>query len=134
MFNARTVSEARMIRDRIIDDYREVAEPAVNCLDEGFESSMTVMLLPEWLRRFYRTSNHMERLNRELKRRSKVIGVFPNENSILRLMGSVLLELHESMMIGRAVFSRDTLNALLDSDVPKKLIIIAQEQQRLRAA
>ena len=76
----------------------------------------------------------MERLNRELKRRSKVIGVFPNENSILRLMGSVLLELHESMMIGRAVFSRDTLNALLDSDVPKKLIIIAQEQQRLRAA
>ena len=134
MFNSKTVREARMIRDRIIDDYREVAEPAVNCLDEGFESSMTAMLLPGWLRPFYRTTNHMERLNRELKRRSKVIGVFPNENSILRLMGSVLLELHESMMIGRSIFSRDTLNALLDSDIPKKLIVIAQEQQRLRAS
>ena len=50
---------------------------------------MTVMLLPASLRRFYRTLNQIERLNKELKRRSKVIGVFPNEDSVLRLMGSV---------------------------------------------
>ena len=77
MFNCKTLAEARKIRDRIINDYRDVAESAVVCLDEGFESAMTVMLLPAWLRRFYRTSNQIERLNKELKRRSKVIGVFP---------------------------------------------------------
>ena len=61
-------------------------EPCADELAEGFGSAMTVMVLPEHLRKFYRTSNHIERLNRELKRRSKVIGIFPNESSLLRLM------------------------------------------------
>ena len=134
LFNCKTIAEARKVRDRIIEDYRDVAESAVVCLDEGFESSMTVMLLPAWLRRFYRTSNQIERLNKELKRRSKVIGVFPNEDSVLRLMGSVLMERHDAMLGGRAVFSKDSLSALLKSDIPAKLIVIAEEQRKLRAA
>ena len=134
LFNCKTIAEARKVRDRIIEDYRDVAESAVACLDEGFESSMTVMLLPAWLRRFYRTSNQIERLNKELKRRSKVIGVFPNEDSVLRLMGSVLMERHDAMLAGRAVFIKDSLSALLKSDIPAKLIVIAEEQRRLRAA
>ena len=134
LFNCRTIAEARKVRDRIIEDNRDVAESAVACLDEGFESSITVMLLPAWLRRFYRTSNQIERLNKELKRRSKVIGVFPNEDSVLRLMGSVLMERHDAMLGGRAVFSKDSLSALLKSDIPAKLIVIAEEQRKLRAA
>ena len=134
LFNCKTIAEARKVRDRIIEDYRDVAESAVVCLDEGFESSMTVMLLPAWLRRFYRTSNQIERLNKELKRRSKVIGVFPNEDSVLRLMGSVLMERHDAMLAGRAIFSKDSLSALLKSDIPAKLIVIAEEQRRLRSA
>ena len=134
MFNCKSIAEARKIRDRIVEDYREAAEAAVSCLDDGFESSMTVMLLPVGLRRYYRTSNHIERLNKELKRRSRVIGVFPNEDSVLRLMGSVLIELHDAMLAGRAIFSKDTLAALIKSDVPAKLLVIAGEQQQLRAA
>ena len=113
---------------------QDVAESDVTCLDEGFESAMTVMLLPASLRRFYRTSNQIERLNKELKRRSKVIGVFPNEDSVLRLMGSVLIERHDAIQAVRAVFSKDSLAMLLKSDVPAKLIGIAEEQRRLRAA
>ena len=134
LFNCKTMSEARKVRDRIIEDYRDVAESAVAFLDEGFEGSMTVMLLPAWLRRFYRTSNQIERLNKELKRRSKVIGVFPNEDSVLRLMGSVLMERHDAMLAGRAIFSKDSLSALLKSDIPAKLIVIAEEQRKLWAA
>ena len=134
LFNCKTIAEARKVRDRIIEDYRDVAESAVVCLDEGFESSMTVMLLPAWLRRFYRTSSQIERLNKELRRRSKVIGVFPNEDSVLRLMGSVLMERHDAMLAGRAVFSKDSLSALLKSHIPAKLIVIAEEQRKLRAA
>ena len=134
LFNCKTLTEARKVRDRIMEDYRDVAESAVTCLDEGFESAMTVMLLPAWLRRFYRTSNQIERLNKELKRRSKVIGVFPNEDSVLRLMGSVLMERHDAIQAGRAVFSKESLASLMNSDVPAKLIVIAEEQRRLRAA
>ena len=104
------------------------------CLDAGFESAMTVMVLPQWLRRYFRTLNHIERLNKELKRRSKVIGAFPNEDSILRLMGSVLIELNDSMMSGRAIFSRKTYDSFLKSEVPGNLNDIAGEQQKLRAA
>ncbi len=134
MFNCKSTAEARKVRDRIAEDYRDVAESAVVCLDEGFESSMTVMLLPAGLRRYYRTSNHIERLNKELKRRSKVIGIFPNEDSLLRLMGSVLIEFHEAMQVGRAIFSKDSLAALMKSAVPAQLIVIAGEQQQLWAA
>lgn len=134
LFNCKTMAEARKVRDRIMEDYRDVAEPAVTCLDEGFESAMTVMLLPAWLRRFYRTSNQIERLNKELKRRSKVIGVFPNEDSVLRLMGSVLMERHDAIQAGRAVFSKESLVSLMNSDIPAKLIVIAEEQRHLRAA
>ena len=134
MFNSKTTEEARQVRDRIIKDYWDVAEDAMTCLDEGFESALTVMLLPAWLRRYYRTSNQIERLNKELKRRSKVIGVFPNEDSVLRLMGSVLIEHHDAMLVRKAVFSKESLASLLSSDVPAQLIVIAKEQRQLRAA
>ena len=65
LFNCKTMAEARKVRDRIMEDYRDVAESAITCLDEGFESAMTVMLLPASLRRFYRTSNQIERLNKD---------------------------------------------------------------------
>ena len=134
LFNSATIAEARRKRDAIIADYKDVAEAAMTCLDEGFESAMTVMVLPKALRKFYRTSNHIERLNKELKRRSKVIGVFPNEASLLRLMGSVLIERNEVIQNTKAIFSQTTLQELLKSEAPRKLVSIAKEQQTLRAA
>ena len=133
MYNARTISEARKIRDRIINDYSDIAPSAMECLDDGFESIMTVMVLPENIRRFHRTSNHIERLNRELKRRSKVIGVFPNTESIIRLMGSVLIEMHEAFVTQKHNGYPKDIPAELESCTPK-LQEIAVEQQKLLAA
>lgn len=134
MFNSKNIIEARRIRNRIVEDYRDVAESAMECLEEGFESAMTAMILPVGMQRYYRTSNNIERLNKELKRRSKVIGVFPNEVSIMRLIGSVLLEQNDIMLTGKAVFRQDTLISLMSSNVPSQLIKIAKEQQQLRVA
>ena len=92
MFNCRTAAEARARRDEIIADYSEMAPKAMECLDAGFDDAMTVMELPEQMRQCTRTTNIIERLNREVKRRAKVIGVFPNPASVMRLMGAVLLE------------------------------------------
>ena len=134
MWNCEDVVKARKKRDSIIADYKDVAESAMKCLDEGFESSMTVMTLPKGLRRFFRTSNHIERLNKELKRRSAVIGVFPNEDSLLRLMGSVLLERNDVVSTQKAIFSNKGYQALLVSDTVPKLIKLAEEQRQLKAA
>ena len=134
MFNAKTIEEARKKRDSIISDYSDVAESAMQCLDEGFDSSMTAMFLPENLYKIYRTSNHIERLNRELKRRSKALGTFPNADSLLRLMGSVLIELNESHSKEKRVFSAETYKALIDKGIAAKLKALAEEQRLLLAA
>lgn len=134
MFNCQSLEDARNVRDRILDDYRDVAESAMNCLEEGFESAMTIMALPKHLRRYYRTSNHIERLNKELKRRSKVIGIFPNEDSLLRLMGSVLIEQNDLLQVKKAIFSPKTYAELVQSEVLGNLVKIAGEQRLLQAA
>lgn len=134
MFNCATVEAARKKKDSILQDYQDVAEAAMVCLEEGFESAMTVMSIPWSLRLYFRTSNHIERLNKELKRRSRVIGIFPNEASLIRLMGSVLMELNEKYQSGKAIFTTPVYKALLQSDTPLKLIKIAAEQRRLLIA
>ena len=134
MFNCEKIESAREKRDAIIQDYQDIAEKAMSCLDEGFESAMTVMALPANLRPYFRTSNHVERVNKELKRRSKVIGIFPNVTSLIRLMGSVLIELNEVARTRKAIFGPDTYKAFLRSNSPRKLFELAIEQQKLRAA
>ena len=134
MWNCETIEDARKKRDEIIADYRDVAESAMSCLDEGFESAMTVMALPKNLRRYFRTSNHIERLNKELKRHSSVIGIFPNENSLMRLMGSVLLERNDVVSSKKAIFSPATYAKMIKSETVAELKKLAEEQQKLRAA
>lgn len=131
MWNCDTIEAARQKRDSMIADYKDVAESAMTCLEEGFESAMTVMPLPKYLRKYFRTSNHMERLNKELKRRSSVIGIFPNEDSLLRLMGSVLLEMNKVVVARRAIFNPATYAALINSNAVTEFRQLAEEQQKL---
>lgn len=131
LFNCRILEEARKVRDRMLDEYSDVASSAMECLESGFDDAMTVIALPRHLRKYYRTSNHLERLNKELKRRSDVIGVFPNESSLMRLMGSVLIEKNEGLQEMKAVFSTETLAALLKSETPQQLLNIADGQAKL---
>lgn len=133
MYNSDTIEEARRKRDAIINEYRDVAEKAIQCLENGFESTMIVMRLPKSMRRYFRTSNHLERLNKELKRRSNVIGVFPCDASLLRLMGSVLIEQDEKYAAHCSVrFSKSDAAAL--TLTTESLKEAAKEQHRLMAA
>jgi len=62
---------------------------------------MAVMALPEPIRRRLRTTNALERLNREIRRRERVVGIFPNEEAALRLLGAVLMEIDEAWGTGQ---------------------------------
>jgi transposase-like protein len=133
MYNSTTIEEARKKRDSIVAEYSDVADKAMECLDNGFEDAMTVMALPEEFRKYLRTSNHLERLNKELKRRSNVIGVFPNEASLSRIIGSVLLEINEVYSLEQILHIPKKIMSHLEDYTPS-LIMIAKEQQRLLAA
>jgi len=133
MYHSDNIKQAREKRDSIIDEYTEVAPKAMECLDRGFDDAMTVMVLPEGFRRFLRTSNHLERLNKELKRRSKVIGIFPNVDSLNRIIGGVLMELNDVYSAEQKMTVSKQNREQLET-CTSKLIKIAKEQQQLLAA
>ena len=88
----------------IVDEYSDIAADAMSILDEGFEDSMTIMALPSKYRVRIRTSNMIERENRELRRRENVIQIFPNVESVIRLMGGVLMDDHNDWSTAQKVF------------------------------
>jgi len=59
------------------------------------------MVLPQCLRKRLRTTNCVERLNEEIRRRERVIRIFPNGDSAIRLLGAVLIERDEDWSTGR---------------------------------
>ena len=65
---------------------------------------MAVMTLPEPYRRRLRSTNGLERLNREVRRRERVIGIFPSVESALRLLGALLMEQDDEWAAGRLYF------------------------------
>ena len=132
MFNCRTLREARARRDEIAADYAEAAPRAVEVLDAGFDDAMTVMELPEAMRRCVRTSNYVERLNREVKRRAKVIGVFPNAESAVRLMGAFLMEENDRWAAKRRLYYAPALEEL--EERAPRLMEIGRAQKALMEA
>ena len=133
MFTAKTIEAARKRRDEIINDYKDVAPKAMEKLELNFEEAMTVMLLPESMRTPLRTTNYVERENGELGRRSDVIRIFPNVNSLTRLMGAVLIDRHDIMSTRNALFSKEKCIQAIKETKPK-LIRIAYEQVNLLKA
>lgn len=133
MFTAKTVEEARKIKNEIVAEYESVAEKAMSVLENGFEDSMTVMCLPEYMRIVLRSTNVLERLNRELKRRSDVIMVFPNTASVLRLMGAVTMEYSETLGAKKRLFAESKFTAIRPA-VSECLIRTARYQVSLLAA
>ena len=128
MFNAKTIDEARRIRDHILTDYYDAAPDAMEILEEGFDDAMTVMELPIQMRRTLRSTNNLERLNEMLKARSKIIKIFPNEESLNRLMGAVLMECHDRMILNTQGMFTKRAYSQIDERIEIKLHEIARTQ------
>ena len=107
LYDAVDIDSARNIRDQIIDKYGDKAPRAMNLLDEAFDDVTAVLILPFKYRKKLRTTNMVERLNQEIRRRERVIRIFPNEASVKRLMGALLIELDEKWQSGRRCFDMD---------------------------
>lgn len=88
-------AEAERALADFVERFAQSAPKAVACLEEGFEDAMAVLSLPEKYRQRLRTTNMEERLNEEVRRRERVIRIFPNDASALRLIGALLAEQNE---------------------------------------
>jgi putative transposase len=94
-------AEAQRQLDLGVKKYRAKAPRLAEWLEANVPEGLTVFSLPAGHRRRLRTSNMLERLDEEIKRRTRVAGLFPNEASALRLVGAVLMEINDDWEAGR---------------------------------
>lgn len=89
---APTADLARKRAYDVMDAYAKRFPKAVQCLENGLEDSLTFYAFPKLDARKISSSNMIERLNREIRRRTSVVGIFPNEASYVRLVTTYLME------------------------------------------
>ena len=105
VFDSSDLPQAEARLNEIVEKYQKLAPKLASWLESNLIEGLTVFKLPEHFRRRLRTSNMCERINREIKRRTRVAGLFPNESSVLRLLTAILMETSDEWETGRAYFS-----------------------------
>jgi putative transposase len=104
IFEAPDMETARLLLARFVADYAESAPAAVATLERGFDDATAILALPVAYRIRLRTTNGVERLNEEIRRRERVIRIFPNRESAMRLLGALLMEQDEQWSTGKRYF------------------------------
>ena len=101
IFNAPSLADAEAMVTRVAQRFAQENPKWVKWLEENIEEGFTVYRFARSSHRKIRTINVLERVNKEIRRRTRVVGIFPNEDSVLRLTSAVLAEIHEEWLTGR---------------------------------
>jgi len=101
VFNAPDRTEAEQRLGRLVERYRRTAPRFVEWAEQNIPEGLAVFDLPAAHRRRLRTTNCLERLSEEIKRRTRVAGLFPGETSLLRLVSAVVAEISEEWESGK---------------------------------
>lgn len=100
IFGSPSIEDARDMAQKIIKRYERTASSFTEWLEENIEEGFTIYEFPRAHWKKLRTTNPLERVNREIKRRTRVASLFPNKEACLRLVSAVLLEVHEEWLTG----------------------------------
>jgi len=102
IYHAISSDEARKFKNDFVSTYKEnpKIQRAIDILEEGFEDSIQYFNEPEKYHLHLTSTNSLERLNQEIRRREKVIRIFPNTQSAFRLIGALLME-NENLKLNR---------------------------------
>ena len=109
IFNAPDRNTAELYLQMAIQKFTEIAPRLSTWMEDNLTEGFTVFEFPLEHRRFIRTTNSLERANKEIRRRTRVVGIFPNEASCLRLISAVLMEISEDWQIGKRYYFSKSL-------------------------
>jgi len=109
IFDAGDRREADNRLSEALDTYRKSAPKLADWMEENLPEGLAVFALPEPLRKRLRTSNACENLNKQIGRRTRVCGLFPNESSLLRLATAIVMEQSDEWETGKAYLKKELL-------------------------
>jgi putative transposase len=103
--------QALQLASSVADKWRAKGNEKVAChIEEHIEECLSCLSFPESHRRRIRTTNGLERLNQEIKRRTRVVRIFPNRGACLRLVSALAVEQSEEWLTGRRYLDMGELN------------------------
>ena len=111
IFNASDRVEANRLLNKTMTTYEKSAPALSSWLEENIAEGLTIFSFPAQHRVKIRTTNVVERLNREIKRRTQVASIFPNEASCLRLVTAVVMEVSEDWLTERTRYMPEAKEA-----------------------
>jgi hypothetical protein len=112
--NADCGEQARELLGEALERLRKPLPKIAALLEEAEEDLLAFYAFPadHWTK--LRSTNPLERFNREIGRRTDVVGIFPNDRSLIRLTASVVIEQNDEWLVGRRYLSNHSLEAVLD--------------------
>ena len=114
IFTAETGEQARELVTDALERLRKPLPKIAELLEEAEEDLLAFYAFPAEHRPKLRSTNPLERVNREIGRRTDVVGIFPNDKALLRLAASVVIEQNDEWLVGRRYLSLDSLAVLLE--------------------
>jgi transposase-like protein len=105
VFNAPDQPTAEAYLAKLVQKYEQTAARLADWLEKNVPQGLMVFGFPPPHRRRIRTTNGLERLSREIRRRTRVVSIFPNEASCLRLISAILMEIDEEWQTGKVYLS-----------------------------
>ncbi len=105
IFNAPSRLEAEALLTKTVQKYGKTAARLATWLESNLAQGLTVFAFPEAHRRLLRTTNGLERVNQEIRRRTRVVSIFPNERACLRLVTAIAMEISEEWEASKAYLS-----------------------------